>query len=183
MHGVVEECSELIRAPAEGGTKVGAADVADEQRVARQHRVGVGLVGGVVDDERDRLRRVTRSLERLECHARAQLQHVTIRQGLERKLRLSARAEADRRADLITQLEMSRDEIGMEVGQDRVANLEPLLLRIGDVLVDVTLRVNDRSDPASLVRHEVGGVSQAAEVVLREYHDLIVGRAAGPPGV
>ena len=61
---VIQHAAELLRAPPQRGAQIGAANVADEQGVARQHRVGNLLaVLGIEHEDRDRLRRVSRRLE------------------------------------------------------------------------------------------------------------------------
>ena len=66
---VVQQPAELLRAPAERRAEVGSPDVADEQRVARQHGVRRRRVAlRVVDEDRDRLRGMPRCLPHLETH-------------------------------------------------------------------------------------------------------------------
>ena len=67
VHRVVEHAAELLRAPAQRRAKIGAPDVADEQRVAGQHRPRIGLLPWIVNEDRDRLRRVARGLQHLEA--------------------------------------------------------------------------------------------------------------------
>src|SRR5262249_25525338 len=70
----------------------------------------------------------------------------------------------------VAQLQVARQEVGMEVREENVLDPAAELLDVGDVLVDVSLRIDDRRDPGLLVGHEVRSVSQAAEVVLLQYH-------------
>ena len=85
-------------------------------------------------------------------------------------LRLGPGAEMDGRADPLRELEMTRHEVGMKVGQEDVANLERLAFGVLEILVDVALRVHDGRDAGRLVRDQVGGMGQTAEVVLFENH-------------
>jgi hypothetical protein len=61
-----------------------------------------------------------------------------------------------------------------------VANAHPEAAGVIQVLVDVALGVDDRGRPTLLVRHEVGRVGEAAEVVLLEDH---VSPRRIPPGL
>jgi hypothetical protein len=125
---------------------------------------------GIVDDERDRLRRVPGSLEHVKAHARTELDRVSGCDPPRRVLGLAALAVNDLGADAVAQLEMAGDEVRMEVREDRVSDPQTVRGGIGQVLIDVTLGVDDSSHPAALVRHEVGRVGEATEVVLLEDH-------------
>jgi hypothetical protein len=59
--------------------------------------------------------------------------------------------KVDRGARLIAQLEMSRDEVGVKVGEDDVGDAKPVLLRGREVLIDVALRIDDRCRARLLV--------------------------------
>ena len=60
-----------------------------------------------------------------------------------RVFRFGCGAEINRCADAIAQFQMSRDEIGVEMRQEYVLDLEPVLGGEGDVLIRVPLRVDD----------------------------------------
>ena len=85
---------------------------------------------------------------------------------------LAARAEIDRRAGPVAQLEMAGDEIGVEVGEEDVRDPQAVLLGEGQVLVDVALRVDDRGRPGRLVADEIRRVRQAVQIELLEDHWL-----------
>ena len=62
---VVEQIAQLRRRPAERGAQIRTADVADEQRVAGEHRVrNVGAHVEVVDEDRHRLGRMPGRVQR-----------------------------------------------------------------------------------------------------------------------
>jgi hypothetical protein len=63
------------------------------------------------------------------------------------------------------------DEVRVHVGQEHVLDPAAELLGVIEVLLDVTLRVDDRGAASHLIGDQVGGVRQAAEVVLLEDHD------------
>jgi hypothetical protein len=61
---------------------------------------------------------------------------------------------------------MPGEEVRMEVSEKHVPDPAAQPVGVLDVLIDIALRINHRRDPPALVGHEVGGVGQAAEVVL-----------------
>ena len=65
---------------------------------------------------------------------------------------------------------MAGDEVGVEVGEEDVADGESVMGGGVEVLLDVALGVDDDGGGGGLVGDEVGGVRQAAEVVLMEEH-------------
>src|SRR5207237_626741 len=81
-------------------------------------------------------------------------------------LGIGARAEVDARAFAVAQLEMSGEEIGVEVSQKDVANPAPQPVGVLDIVVDVALRIDRRPQGGGIVGDQVGSMGQAAEVVL-----------------
>ena len=71
---------------------------------------------------------------------------VAVGERRERVLGLRRRAEIDRGADAIAQLEMAGDEVGVEVRQEDVRDAQAVLVGEREVLVDVALRIDDRGD-------------------------------------
>ena len=65
---------------------------------------------------------------------------------------------------------MSREEVGVEVGEEDVADLQPVLRRIVEVGVDVALRIDDGGGAARLIADQVRRVGEAIQVVLLEDH-------------
>jgi hypothetical protein len=63
---------------------------------------------------------------------------------------------------------MAGNEIGVEMGEEDVADLERVLGGEGDVLVRVALRVNNGCRARRLVSDEVRGVRQARQIELLE---------------
>ena len=55
------------------------------------------------------------------------------------------RAQVDRRAGAIAQLEVPGQKVGVQVGENDVADRQPVLLRERQVLLDVALRIDDDS--------------------------------------
>ena len=76
----------------------------------------------------------------------------------------------DGRAAAVAQFQMAGDEVGVEVGEEDVADLEAKFLGVGQVLLDVALRIDDDGGRTGLVPEQIGGVGQAAQVVLFQNH-------------
>src|SRR5262249_27763854 len=122
---------------------------------AGQNRVGLDVaVRGIPDEDRDRLRGVPGGLEHLEPDA-AELEDLAVAHRLERVVGLRAGAEMDRRAGALAELEVARDEVRVEVGEEHMADLEPEPIGVLEVLLDVALRVDDRGLAGALVADEV----------------------------
>jgi hypothetical protein len=168
---LVEHGGQLLGAPALSRAQVGAADVADEQRVPAEHRVGPLRIGcQVVDQQRDGLRRVARSPEHLQAHRGPQVDARTVAVGDELVVGIRASPQVDGGTRTIAQLEMAGQEIGVEVSQEDVTDLAARLLRHLQITPDIPLWIDDRSDTAAVVGHEVRRVREAAQVVLLQDH-------------
>ena len=123
MQGIVEHAAEFRGRPAERRAQIGPADVADEERVAGEHGVGLRVAGvEIVDDDGDRFRRVAGRFQHLQAHA-AEFENVAIVKRREGVGRLRGGAEIDGRADAIAQLQMAGDEIGVQVREEDVLDL------------------------------------------------------------
>ena len=83
---------------------------------------------------------------------------VAVFHGDERVLGLGARPEPDVGAAAVPQFEMPGDEIGVEVSQKDMPDLRSQPFGIGEVLLDVPLRVDHDCTCAGFVGHQVGGV-------------------------
>ena len=81
-------------------------------------------------------------------------------------------SEANRRANAVSQFEMTRDEIGMEVREEDVRDAKTVIRSERQVLIDVTLRIDDRCQAARLVGNDVRGVSQAVQIELSQDHQF-----------
>ena len=170
MERVVEVAAELLGGPAERGAEVGAADVADEEGVAGED--GVGLVGALVeveDEDGDGLDGVAGGFEDLEAEA-GEVEGVAVFHGDELVLGFGVGAEADVGAAAVAEFEMAGEEVGVEVGEEDVADVHAEFVGVVDVLLDVALGVDHDGGAAGFVGDEIGGVGEAAEVVLLEEH-------------
>ena len=178
---VVQQAAEVVRRPPERHAQIGTADVADEQRVAGQDGLRLGGAAiGIVDDQRDRLGRVTRRLERLQPHP-AEIDDVAVVERRERVLRLRGRAQIDRRAGAIAQLEVAGNEVGVEVREEDVLDPQAMLGGEREVLIDVTLRVDDGRRARLLVADQIRGVREAIQIELLEDHRSVLACRARVP--
>src|SRR5207248_4149129 len=85
-------------------------------------------------------------------------------------------AEVNLRARPVAQLQMARKEVGVEVRQKDVLDVEPVLAGEREVLVDVALRIDDGCDLRLLVGDEVRRVRKAVQIELLEDHTGIIMR-------
>ena len=95
--------------------------------------------------------------------------------GYEGVFRLGAGAEMDRRAATVAQFQMAGYEVGVEVGQEDVADLEAEFLGVGQVLLDVALGIDDDGGRTGLVSKQIRRVGEAAQVVLFQNHVFSIG--------
>jgi hypothetical protein len=170
VQGIEEHAAEVGGGPAERDAQIGAAYIADEQRVAGEHAVGQGVAGAeVINNDGDRLGSVAGCLERLETHA-AELEQVAIVKRRKCVGGLRGAAEVDGCARAIAQLEVASDEVGVKVREEDVPDLQPVLGGERDVLVGVALRIDHGCRAGRLVPNEIGGVRQARQIELLEDH-------------
>jgi len=85
-----------------------------------------------------------------------------------------AGTEVDVCAATVTKFQVAGNEVGVKVSEEDVADGEPKHFRVGEVLLNVALWVDQDSGGAGLVSDQVGGVRQAAQVVLLEDHGIVV---------
>ena len=128
-----------------------------------------GAHGQVVHDEGYRLGSMSRRLERLQPYL-AELDDVAVAQRVHLVLGPGGVPEVDGGADAIAQLEVTGDEVGVEMRQEHVGDAKAALVSEREVLIDVTLRIHDGGDAGLLVAHEVGRMRQALQVELLKDH-------------
>ena len=93
-------------------------------------------------------------LDGLQPHA-PDLDAVPVVQRGERVLRSGGGPQVDRRAGAVAQLEMSRDEVGVQMREEHVRDSKAVLSGEGQVLIDVALRIDNGRRPGLLVADEV----------------------------
>ncbi len=180
--------SQALRTSAHRGEQIGSPDVADEQRVAGEH--GVGLGAGVLGhDDRDGLGGVPRCVPDLQGDL-AEGEHLAMRERFDREVGDRDVAIGDGRSGGLRELEVPRQEVGVEMGLDDPFDGEPLRLGIGEVLADVALRVDHHRPTRRGVTDQVAEDGKAREVVLAKEHRLLTwsegafrSRIQIPPGV
>ena len=134
--------AEFLRRPAQRRAQIGPPHIADEQRVPGQHRVRfVRVLRQIEHQNRDRFDRVSRSLQYLQTQSR-KFERIAIFHGNERVLRPGLCSQPDLGAAAVAQLEMSGNEVGMEVSQKDVTNLRAQPLGVTQILLDIALRID-----------------------------------------
>ena len=113
----VELLGELFAVHPAEAIEVGAADVADEQRVAGEHPPGL-RVGVLAHDDGDRLGRVAGGRADLERHLARTTAPARRPSGSMAKSACGALAVGDGCAGGRGELEVARQEVGVEVGLD-----------------------------------------------------------------
>ena len=63
---------------------------------------------------------------------------------------------------------MPGDEIGVEMGEENVLDRQAMLVGEGEVLIDVSLRIDDGGGAILLIADEIRGVGQAGKIELFE---------------
>ena len=79
-------------------------------------------------------------------------------------------AEMDRRAATVAQFQMAGYEIGVEMSEEDVTDLEAETCGVSQVLLDVALGIDDDGGRTSLVSQQIRRVCQTAQVVLFQDH-------------
>ena len=161
---VVELRGQLVASP---GEQVRPPHVADEQRVAREGRHRLVAPRAVGHDVADAVGGVPGCVEHLDVHV-LDVEAAAVAHGHVAVLAAARLRGADRRARPLRQVHVARDEVGVQVGLEDMRNLQPQLLRRGEVVLNIALRVDDRT--CLLPSEEVGEVSDAIDVVLLNEH-------------
>ena len=105
------------------------------------------------------------------CEAQPrELERIAVLHRHEGVFRLGARAEMDGCAATVAQFQMAGDKVGVEMGEKDVADLEAKFLGVGQVLLNIALGVDDDRGRTGLVAQQVGGVGEAAQIVLFQDH-------------
>ncbi len=172
MKALVKHAGELLRCVIWG--EIGAAHIADEERVAGQHRVGLGRTFEIGDQDRDAFEGVARRLqEAQDAVAEAQFVAIVHRDMRERGAGLGAQINV--RAGERCQLLVAGNEIGVQVSFNHVGDAEAVFDGVFDVDADVALRIHHGGD--AVRTDHVGSMGQASEIELLEVHE---GPSQGP---
>src|ERR1700719_1732552 len=117
----------------------------------------------------DRLGSVAGRLQNFQANA-SEFQNVAVVKRGERVPGFGRRAKINRCAYAVAQLQMPGDEIGVQMGQKYVFDLESVLSSKRNVLVGIALGVDDGSRRGGLVTDNVRSVRQAREIKLLKEH-------------
>ncbi len=116
--------AEIVGGPAQRGSQIWPAYVADEQGVSGEHGVRVGWVFlEIKDQDGDGLDGVARGFQDLQAQA-GKVEGVSIGHGDKGVFRFGSAAQINGGAAAVAQFEMAGDEVGVEVGQKDVADVE-----------------------------------------------------------
>ena len=179
VQALVQHRRHHLRRVAARAREVGPSNVADEERVARQNLLRLRRDFRVNDDDGDAFGRVPRRFEKAQDDfPDLDLVAIVHRKVLEARARL--RAEDDLRARARREFPVPAHEVCVQVRLDDVLDFQPSRLCLGDVLVNVALRVNDRG--LAFRADEIGGVRETSEVKLFEVHEETPVRLAVRPG-
>src|SRR3984957_14946183 len=165
--------AQILGSPSQRSPQVGAANVPDEQRIARKH--GMGMVRVLVQikhQDGDGLDGVAWRFQHLQPQP-WEAERIPVLHRHKRVFRLGACTEMNGCPTAVTQLQVPGDEVRMEVGQKDVADREAELLSVYQVLLDIPLWVDHDPRSARLVPQQVGGMGQASEVVLFQDHGAL----------
>ena len=150
---------EIARALLGLDREVGARDVADEQRVAAQHRGRLAAEVAVAQHEGGVLGPVAGGVDGLDLN-RAEAQDPAVVEGLVRVLGVGEPIDVDRRPGGTGEATVTGDVVGVVVGLEHVLDSNPVQAGKVEVWLDVPLRVDDRGDPLAHVADQVRGATE-----------------------
>ena len=159
---LAQRAEDALRALGLVDGQVGARDVADEQRVAGQHRPRLRPARGVDQREGRVLGPVAGRVQGAHDDA-PELELPAVVEGLVLVVGVGEPVDVDRGAGRVREAAVAGHVVGVVVGLEDVLDPHAHVAREREVLLDVELRVDDRGDARVLVTDEVRG---AAEVVV-----------------
>ncbi len=146
---LVQRAEDVGGALARLDRQVGAGDVADEERVAGQHRDRVAAAARRRAAGRRCARAGGRGCGSPRSHRLAQLQRPAVGERLVLVLGPGQLADVDRRPGRPRQAAVAGDVVGVVVGLEHVLDPHPVQAGEVEVGLDVPLRVDDRGDARS----------------------------------
>src|SRR3984957_6562557 len=142
--------AQILGCPPQRSAQVRPANVPNEHRVAGKHGVRMGRVFLQTKyQEGDGLDGVARRFQYLQTQS-GEVEHVPVPHRHECVFRLGACSEMNGCVAAVTQLQVPRNEVRMEVGQKDVTDPEAKLLSVRQVLMDIALWVDDDRGAARL---------------------------------
>ena len=176
---IVQRAEDVDGALARLDRQIGPGDVADEERVAAQHRPGLVAAGGVAQQERGVLGPMAGGMDRLDRRSLAERQRPAVDERLVRVLGRRQLVDVDRRPGCPRQSPVPGDVVGVVVGLEHVLDPHPVQARQAQVGVDVPLRVDYRGDARGRIADQVGGAAEVLVDYLAEEHLSGVYRIGG----
>ncbi len=133
----------------------------------------LGVLIEIIDQNRDRLRRVPRRFEYLQPHP-PEVQRVALSKASEVKIGLGLGPEAYRGPKAVSKFDVTGEKIGVKMGEKDVVNVELMLISVTEILIDIALRINHDRSATRLVGDEVGRMRKTAKVVLFQPHGIFL---------
>ena len=155
MQRVEQLSGELVTTDALRRQQVGPADVADEQRVTGEYGERLGIGRPLPDDDADRLGRVPGRVAHLEDDL-AELDALAVGELARLELGVGGRAVGDRRPCRRRQLEVTGEEVGVEVRLDDELDRQVVLDGGVQVRRHVAARVDDHRPSRARIADQVG---------------------------
>ena len=165
QHGV----GQLIRGQPGRSEQIGPSDVTDEQRVTGEDPERLGAVAVLIDHDADRLGRVSWRRPDLELYL-TEVDPLSVDQGFDVEVGLRALAVTYGRS-VGSELEMTREEVGVNVGLDDPLDPQAVLGRVLQIDRHVAVRVHHNRPAGGLVADQIRQLRQTAQDVLLEEHN------------
>ena len=166
---IMQRVEDPRRAVARLDREIGPRDVADEQRVAGQHRPGIACASGIAQHERGVLGAVAGRMHRLDLQV-AHAKPPAVGERLVRVLGPGELVDVDRRSGGPGQAAVSGDVVRVVVGLEHVLDPNPVEAAQPQVRVDVPLGIDDRGDARALVADQIGAASEVLVDDLAKQH-------------
>ncbi len=157
--------------------EVGAGDVADEQRVAGQHRPGLAAAGAIDEREGGVLGPVARRVQGADDDV-AELELPAVVERLVVVFGLGEAMDVDRRARREREAAMARDVVGVVVRLEDVLDSDTHVPCKVQIDIDLEARIDDRGDLSAVIADQIG---RAAEIVVGDLAKEHAGNIQRPP--
>jgi hypothetical protein len=116
---------------------------------------------------------VARCLERGQADL-AELDDIAVRERRKRILGPGPGAEINADTGPVTQLQVAGDEVGVKMRKEDVLDSQAVFGREGEVLIDITLRIDDRCRVGAGVADEIRSVGQTIQIKLLQDHRALL---------
>src|SRR5215470_2511628 len=144
MQTVVHQLRHLLWSESFTTGEIRTTNVTDKECIAGQYLLRLWRNGRVDDKNTDALRSMTGSFYEPQ-HKTAQRQLIAVFHGLVRESWIGLNTKNNRRSCSRGEFLMTADEVRVEMSLDNVFDFEPVIFGLSDVLINVTLRIDNRS--------------------------------------